>query len=202
MLLSININLRSSRVKMSDLYSVVITGELIKGFEQEAVKSSFAELFKLEQQKAQSYFTGKPKVLKRLVDHQTANKYRTRIERLGALVELRKVAAVAAPQVESEHTENKITNSHVDPRTESYPKNEVNPIEAGRLNQIRKMESIELAQESKNIWMVILGVICVLFAVADFGLNYLNITTLTAAIWGPIITLLVGAVFIKSSSVS
>ena len=76
---------------MSNIYSVVMTGELVEGFELESVQNSFADIFKLSKEKVQNYFNGQPRILKKEVDHQTATKYKAKIERVGASVELHRI---------------------------------------------------------------------------------------------------------------
>ncbi len=80
---------------MSDTYSVVITGNLIPGFDLESVQSSLSELFKINQEKIKLYLCGKPRVLKKDTDHQTASKYKIKIEQLGASVILRKSSSAS-----------------------------------------------------------------------------------------------------------
>lgn len=208
---------------MSDTYSVVITGNLIPGFELESVQSSLSELFKINQEKVRLYLCGKPKVLKRDVDHQTASKYKTRIENLGASVKLRKSLPTSkktqntskATNTPSRADETQKTVSHKNQSTKNVPRkkashrsaidkmlqptNGVNLIEQGRLKQKYKMEKIQIAKEPVSLWLMILSIVCMLFGALDFTLSYLEILTITNFFWSPIISVIIGSILLKSS---
>jgi predicted RNA-binding Zn-ribbon protein involved in translation (DUF1610 family) len=66
-------------------YRIIMAGDAIFGFELETVKKDFAALFKLEENKAEQYFVGKPVVLKGGLDHRTAEQYREALEKIGAV---------------------------------------------------------------------------------------------------------------------
>ncbi len=104
---------------MSDTYSVVLTGKLLDGYEPKSVQESFSELFKLSQDKVQAYFNGKPKVVKKAADHQTATRFKAKIESLGASVELRPVATTANSPATNNKTESSETPVQVSKVTAS-----------------------------------------------------------------------------------
>lgn len=205
---------------MSDTYSVVLTGKLLDGYEPKSVQESFSELFKLSQDKVQAYFNGKPKVVKKAADHQTATRFKAKIESLGASVELHPVVANAkATQVKAPSVAAKAKQSVKDQAIQkpsvkkSSPKVKkefteftlddcVNEIEFGRKKQISKMKAIEIAPQPKSLVPMLIGISCLTFAAADVALNYLGVMQITGTLWAPITASLVGLVAIKSSAES
>jgi|GEM_PF-3405412 len=71
---------------MSETYSVVFAGELKDGFELDSVKRAFIEVFKLNQENVQKYFSGQPRVVKKNLDINTATKYQKAFAKVGANV--------------------------------------------------------------------------------------------------------------------
>jgi len=208
---------------MSDTYSVVITGNLIPGFDLESVQSSLSELFKINQDKVKLYLSGQPNVLKKNADRQTAAKYKAKIEQLGASVELHNSSSISEEtQIASKATNtanltNK-TQKNVSPKkqtakTASRKKaslqsvvdkmlqhsDGVNLIERGRLKQKYKMEQIQITKQPISLLPMILGIVGVLFGAVDFGLSYLEILNITNLVWLPIVSVVIGSVMIKSS---
>jgi hypothetical protein len=208
---------------MSETYSVVMTGEVIEGFDLESVQEAFAKLFKLSQEKVQGYFAGKPKVLKKAVDHATASKYKARMEKVGVSVELvaatktKKSAQPATQPAEQRSLESQapthksiktLTDNLASPASRlkeiaqeqaNFTDPSINAIEAARLKKERKMQRIEIEAASSNRLFMVLSILCVIFAAADFGLAYLNIFILTGTLWAPIVSALIGLVLFKAS---
>jgi len=84
----------------SDLYNVVFKGEKLDGFNMENVRNNFAKVFKLETEKVDSYFSGKPLVLRKKVDHKTAYKFKSSLAKFGAAVELKRIAPDITPALD------------------------------------------------------------------------------------------------------
>lgn len=82
---------------MSDQYNVFFKGELLDGFELNAVQSAFAKTFKIDSEKAKVFFNGKNHVLRKEIDHKKAFHFKAVLAGFGASVELRRIA----PQVSS-----------------------------------------------------------------------------------------------------
>jgi hypothetical protein len=72
-------------------YDVVLTGYVAQGRDLKDVTSRFAAMFKLDATIAAHYFSGRSLVIRRDVDYQTALHYKTAVEKVGALVELKAV---------------------------------------------------------------------------------------------------------------
>lgn len=208
---------------MSDTYSVVITGNLIPGFDLESVQSSLSELFKINQEKVNLYLSGKPNVLKKDADRQTASKYKSKIEQIGASVELHKSSSTSKMPQKANKAANtpNLANNIQTPasaktqirdtaaRKKASRKSVIdkmlqpaigsNRIEQGRIKQKYKMEKIQLAKQPASLWLMILSIVCILFGTIDFTLSYLEIMTITNFLWLPIVSVVVGAVLLKSS---
>lgn len=82
---------------MSHTYSVVFAGELIEGFEIESVKKAFADIFQVKNENVQKYFSGKPRVVKKNLDEETAARYQRVFAKYGANVEVLKNSKSAEP---------------------------------------------------------------------------------------------------------
>lgn len=82
---------------MSDeLFNVVFRGDIVPGQVLPEVKARFAQVFRLEADKVEPYFSGKPVVLKKECDRATADKFKAVLQQAGALVDI-KSATAAAP---------------------------------------------------------------------------------------------------------
>lgn len=64
-------------------YRVVTNGGVLEGHDPQVVTAAFASLVKLEPEKAQLYFAGKPRVVQRRTDQRTAAKYQHAFKRIG-----------------------------------------------------------------------------------------------------------------------
>lgn len=208
---------------MSDTYSVVITGNLIPGFDLESVQSSLSELFKINQEKVKLYLSGNPNVLKRDADRQTAAKYKAKIEQLGASVELHNSSSASKETQEAVKTINtpklgnktqKVVSGKNQTRIKAprqkasrqsvvdkmlQPSDGVNLIERGRIKQKRKMEKIQITKQPVGLLPMILGILCVLIGSIDLVLSYLEILNITNLAWSSIISIVIGSVLVKSS---
>ncbi|NVK89193.1 MAG: hypothetical protein HWE13_13745 [Gammaproteobacteria bacterium] len=76
-------------------YHVIFSGVILDGFEITNVKQALAAKFKLTPEKAERLFSGQSHTLKRDIDHKTAYQYKSILEKLGASIELKPVAAAA-----------------------------------------------------------------------------------------------------------
>lgn len=84
-----------------ELYRVVFTGEVLEGHDAGDVKRALAALYRADVSKMEALFTGKPVIVKKDVDYETAEKWRRAYERAGAkcLVEpLPPTGTKAAPE--------------------------------------------------------------------------------------------------------
>lgn len=79
-------------------YDLVFKGQLVKSVELNNAKQNLSALFKIGPEKTEALFSGKPVVLKRNLDADSANKYRVAIKKAGALVDL----VLSAPPVKSQ----------------------------------------------------------------------------------------------------
>ncbi|GAI86591.1 unnamed protein product, partial [marine sediment metagenome] len=71
--------------KIDKSYSVIFRGEIAEGQDIEKVKKNLAELFKVKSEKIERLFSDKPAIIKKNVDHTTAMKYKSTLEKVGAL---------------------------------------------------------------------------------------------------------------------
>lgn len=69
-------------------YDLVFKGQLAKSVDINVAKRNLSALFKISPEKTDALFSGKPVVLKRNLDADSANKYRVAIKKAGALVDL------------------------------------------------------------------------------------------------------------------
>ena len=75
---------------MTDLlFDIVFTGKLAGGIEPSAVKQKVAQLFKLDTEKVDRLFQGKPVTLKKNLEQVAAKKYQKILMQIGMVVELR-----------------------------------------------------------------------------------------------------------------
>lgn len=77
------------------LYEIVFSGQLIAGAQPERVQLNLAKLFQADAQRVALLFSGRRLVLKNGLDQAAAEKYRSTLERAGAVAE---VVEMAAPQ--------------------------------------------------------------------------------------------------------
>lgn len=202
---------------MSESYNVVFTGELLDGYDLKSFQKAFADIFKLSQDKVQNYLTGQPKVLKKDVSHEVATKYKSRIESVGGKVKIHKSLVMDEPKAVVNTDANdvkqpepvKVQKSRkVLEKIESINSPDVipniqhddslNAIERGRLNQVRKLEAIEFAEDKNSKILMVLGIIFIIFGVLDLALNFLNIYSLTDIAAISISSILIGLIFLKS----
>ncbi|WP_295473609.1 hypothetical protein [uncultured Pseudomonas sp.] len=70
------------------LYEIVFSGRLLEGAQPDKVKANLARLFQADEQRMALLFSGRRLVLKNNLDAQAAEKYRSTLERAGALCEV------------------------------------------------------------------------------------------------------------------
>lgn len=70
------------------LYEIVFNGQLIPGAQLERVQANLGKLFQADAQRLALLFSGRRLVLKNNLDAAAAEKYRSTLERAGALVEV------------------------------------------------------------------------------------------------------------------
>ena len=71
-----------------NLYEIVFSGQLVPGAQLERVQANLGKLFHSDAQQLQLLFSGRRLVLKNNLDVEAAQKYRSTLERAGALVEV------------------------------------------------------------------------------------------------------------------
>lgn len=71
-----------------NLYEIVFSGQLIPGAQLERVQANLGKLFHSDAQRLELLFSGRRLVLKNNLDVEAAEKYRSTLERAGALVEV------------------------------------------------------------------------------------------------------------------
>lgn len=81
---------------MSELYDIFYAGKIADGFDETTVRANVARLFKANAQTVEKLFSGKPQIIKRGVDKQTAIKFRAALLKAGAVPAIRAHASKAA----------------------------------------------------------------------------------------------------------
>jgi hypothetical protein len=71
-----------------NLYEIVFSGQLVPGAQRERVEANLAKLFQADAQRIALLFSGRRLVLKNNLDQAAAEKYRSTLERAGALAEM------------------------------------------------------------------------------------------------------------------
>jgi hypothetical protein len=82
------------------LYEIVFSGQLVPGAQLDRVKANLAKLFQADAQRIALLFSGRRLVLKNNLDQAGAEKYRSTLERAGAMAEV--VEMAGQTQVEPE----------------------------------------------------------------------------------------------------
>ncbi|MDM8517505.1 PQQ-binding-like beta-propeller repeat protein [Desulfobacterales bacterium HSG16] len=72
-------------------YNIIYKGEICKGNEIERVKKNLAGLFNINEKKIGQFFIGKPVVIKKNVDYNTAVKYAKTLKNAGAVCKISKI---------------------------------------------------------------------------------------------------------------
>jgi hypothetical protein len=75
-----------------NLYEIVFCGQLVPGAQLERVQANLGKLFQSDAQRLELLFSGRRLVLKNNLDSVAAEKYRSTLERAGALVEVQLMA--------------------------------------------------------------------------------------------------------------
>lgn len=78
-------------------YNIVFRGELVSGADPDQVRRNLAQLFKMELERVEKLFAGKPVVLKKEADQATAMKMRAALKKAGAECEMKPVDGEEAP---------------------------------------------------------------------------------------------------------
>ncbi|MBD2839386.1 hypothetical protein ID144_20305 [Pseudomonas sp. JM0905a] len=69
-------------------YEIAFSGKLVPGARPELVQANLAKLFQADAQRIATLFSGRRVILKNNLDEAAAEKYRSTLERAGALVEV------------------------------------------------------------------------------------------------------------------
>jgi hypothetical protein len=86
---------------MDELYDVYFAGQVLDGQDPQQVRSQLARLFNADEATLDRLFSGKPSLVKRGCDRATAGKYKSAMEKAGAVPVIRAQhsdAETAAPQ--------------------------------------------------------------------------------------------------------
>src|SRR3990172_7686944 len=78
-----------------ELYNIVFDGTILPGQSKEDVKKKLSTLFKIDQQKMESYFSSKPVVVKSNVSKQVCDQYTAAFKKAGAQCIIKPVAAAS-----------------------------------------------------------------------------------------------------------
>jgi len=84
------------------LYEIVFSGQLVPGAQAERVQANLAKLFQADAQRIALLFSGRRLVLKNNLEQAAAEKYRSTLERAGALVEMVAMPVEAEPEPAAE----------------------------------------------------------------------------------------------------
>lgn len=79
-------------------YNIVFRGELVSGADPDQVRRNLAQLFKMEPERVEKLFTGKPVVLKKEADQATAMKMRAALKKAGAECEMKALGGEEMPE--------------------------------------------------------------------------------------------------------
>jgi hypothetical protein len=74
---------------MSESYDIYFAGKIVEGFDEASVRENVARLFKADEKTLARLFSGTPQLVKRGVDKPTALKYKTALNRAGAVPVIR-----------------------------------------------------------------------------------------------------------------
>ena len=103
---------------MSDSFDIYFGGKIMDGFEEGSVRESVAKMFKANQATVEKLFSGKPQLIKRGVDRKTAIKYKTALEKAGAVPLIR---AGAQPRAAPPLDDNLPSSSEIPAAAPSAP---------------------------------------------------------------------------------
>ena len=78
-------------------YNIVFRGELVSGADPDQVRRNLAQLFKMDPERVEKLFTGKPVVLKKETDQATAMKMRAALKKAGAECEMKALGGDEGP---------------------------------------------------------------------------------------------------------
>ena len=81
-----------------NLFEIVFNGQLVPGAQLAVVQSNLGKLFQADEQRLALLFSGRRLVLKTNLDAAAAEKYRSTLERAGALVDVVQIASSQAAE--------------------------------------------------------------------------------------------------------
>ncbi len=81
---------------MSERYDIFYAGKIVDGFDEATVRANVAKLFKANDATLQKLFSGKPQLIKRGVEKAAAIKYKSAMQKAGAVPLIRAHAAAKA----------------------------------------------------------------------------------------------------------
>ena len=86
---------------MTQYYRLVFNGEVLEGHQIGDVKKKLASLLKTDERGIERFFSGKPNIIKKDVDYETAMKFRKVFEKAGAKLSLDMGKTPAQPEAEA-----------------------------------------------------------------------------------------------------
>ncbi len=115
---------------METKYCIRFTGILQAGLSHEDVVTNLLNLTNLDREKAEALLSsGKPRVLKKDADLETAEKYRTTFEKAGMVMQVERMDATVPPQPAAAKTETvQPTPLQMEPPAQQPPANEPPPL--------------------------------------------------------------------------
>ncbi len=81
---------------VSDLYDIFYAGKIVDGVDEAVVRANMAKLFKANPETLEKLFSGKPQLIKRGVEKAAAIKYKSAMQKAGAVPLIRAHAAAKA----------------------------------------------------------------------------------------------------------
>lgn len=103
------------------VFHIVFRGKIAEGFQPDAVKQKMAQLFKVDAARVEAMFTGKPVILRKNCDEETARKLKTVLGKAGAIIEVHPVQATAKPAEQAPKKPNPFLNDDGSPATPPPP---------------------------------------------------------------------------------
>ncbi len=103
----------------NELYNIIFHGKIHADFELQQVKDNLARIFKIDTEKVEKMFSGKPIAIKKSVDQDTALKYLQAMKKAGAMVnaysqagtqvDLTRPQEASSPQDAAKHSPSTLT---------------------------------------------------------------------------------------------
>ena len=84
---------------MSDkVYDLIITGQLLPNSEKSAATTALAKLLKVDEQRSAALLSGKPQLIKKSADEESARKFIAAFKRIGVQLAARPISTAESPE--------------------------------------------------------------------------------------------------------